>query len=142
MKRKRFFYLSAGIFVLWFFSAPASGEDSKPEAAPPPGGARRNPFSTGGPVLKQGTRETPPPAPAARIPEGMPGLTLRGYIEGSDGTAAALLEAQGAGLFVVRKGMVLSLNTGKQTIFLRIQELRDLAAVVLIEGQGPGMVVH
>lgn len=154
MIRKQCSYLFAGILLLGLFSIPAFGDDSEQPSSPPEAGVSagqpadgtgRNPFSETDPIQKQGLRRrsaTAPSPAAAKLPEGFPKLILKGYIEGSDGTTAALLEVQGAGLYVVREGGTFSLHAGQQNIPVRVREIRHLGAVILVGTQDVVVVVR
>lgn len=152
-------YLIFGIISIGFSLAPASGGASESSTAPldqitpeeereergpsSPERSERNPFSETEVIQKKagqrksGTAPLPP-----KLPEGMPTLALRGYIEGPEAVSAALLEVQGFGVYLIRPGDLLNLHSGQQNIILRIEEIGHLNAVVAVGSRGPVIVVR
>jgi len=59
-------------------------------------------------------------------PQVLPGLELRGYIEGADGKAVALLEVEGKRIYLVRKGDSVSLPQGGRSLVMRVVEVNNL----------------
>lgn len=103
----------------------------------------RNPFSDTDLIQKQAEqRVMGMVTPSSRLPEGVPNLLLRGYIEGEDKRPAALLEVHGVGTYIVRDGDTLSLHAGQQNILLKIREVRNQSAIVTVGMRGQEIVVR
>jgi hypothetical protein len=93
--------------------------------------------------LKQLMKADPSATPSGpRASESRPALFLRGYIEGADGTTAAILEIQGEGVYPVRKGDILSLSAGQSNGKLTVHEIKKMTAVVSFGEHGPRIVVR
>lgn len=153
-------YLIFGIISSGFSLAPASGraselstalqgqitpEEEREERGPSsPEKSERNPFSETEVIQKKaGQRKSGGTAPLPpKLPEGMPTLALRGYIEGPEAVSAALLEVQGFGVYLIRPGDLLNLHSGQQNIILKIEEIGHLNAVVAVGSRGPVIVVR
>lgn len=128
MKQKiRFAMLTAGVIMLL---APSAFAET------------RNPFGESK-FLKQLMKAEPSLTPSGPRPsDSRPALFLRGYIEGADGTAAAILEVQGEGVYPVRKGDTLSLSAGQSNSKLTVHEIKKMMAVVSFGEHGPRIVVR
>lgn len=104
--------------------------------------ATRDPFGESK-FLKQLMKAEPSLTPSGpRLSDSKPALFLRGYIEGADGTTAAILEVRGEGVYPVRKGDILSLSPGQSTTRLIVHEIKNMTAVVSFGEQGPRIVVR
>ncbi|MCG3117793.1 MAG: hypothetical protein LLH30_19150 [Candidatus Manganitrophus sp. SA1] len=151
-------YLFIGMISIGFSPAAVSGaaselntdqldqitlEEERGEAAPSsPEKSERNPFSETEVIQKKAEqRKSNSPLPP-KLPEGMPNLALRGYIEGPDAVSAALLEVQGFGVYLIRPGDLLNLHSGQQNIVLKIEKIGYLNAVVAVGSRGPVIVVR
>jgi hypothetical protein len=119
-------------------------EEEKEARAPLlPERSERNPFSETEAIQKKVIQRKSNTAPLLpKLPEGMPTLALRGYIEGPDAVSAALLEVQGFGVYLIRPGDLLNLYSGQQSIVLRIEEIGQMNAVVAVGSRGPVLVVR
>lgn len=99
----------------------------------------RNPFRLTEVIRQQGIGTA---GGSSHLPDRMPLLSLKGYIEGENGMTAAILEVQGMGAYPVRSGDTLSLSTGQQNIPLTVREIRNLQAVVSVGAQGTEILVR
>ncbi len=103
----------------------------------------RNPFSDTDLIQKEAEKRimggiTPP----SRLPEGIPNLMLRGYIEGNGKKSAALLEIQGTDVYIVHEGDSLNLHSGLQNILLKVREIRNMNLILGVGVRGQEIIVR
>ena len=86
----------------------------------------RNPFAAPPGVRGPGEEETTQFVPRDR-PAGVPPLSLRGYIEDSEGKACALLDVGGKQVYLVREKDEVSIPQGGENLVLRITRISNLS---------------
>jgi hypothetical protein len=64
--------------------------------------------------------------------KGIPKITARGFIETDQGPRLALIDIEGEGVYVVRKGDKISLQKGVNTLSFHIQEIKDSEVLIKI----------
>lgn len=76
------------------------------------------------------------------LPTGIADFHLRGYIQNEQGEALALLEIEGAGLYLVRAGETIGLRTGQQAVQVTVSRIAEMAVQVRIGDDGPVLEVR
>ena len=103
----------------------------------------RNPFSDTELIYKEAEQKRMGSVSVtSKLPEGIPNLLLRGYIEGNNKRSAALLEIQGSGVYVVHEGDSFNLHSGPQNILLKVREIRNMNAIVGVGVRGQEIIVR
>ncbi len=136
---------------------PLANEGSMPEKPEEKGGKLaeekkqvtdhvRDPFRTTDLMREVAERASGTPSvsgvPANLIPTKIPSLKLRGFSEDGIQPAVALLEVQGAGVFVVRKHDSLTVPTDDHHVGLYIHDVTPRGIVVEVQGSGRLILVR
>lgn len=131
------------IVMISALSAPGTGLGGERQQNGSQKDSGRNPFSDTGLIYKEAEQQRMGSVSAtSRLPEGVPNLLLRGYIEGEDRRSAALIEIQGAGVYVVHEGDSLNVHSGRQNIQLKVREIRNMNAIVGVGVRGQEIIVR
>lgn len=150
MKRKvRIYVLSIAILV-WPFLTIGFGADPGNQGEKKSSSQKifkedtgRNPFSDTELIHREAEQKRMGPVSVtSKLPEGIPNLLLRGYIEGNNKKSAALLEIQGSGVYVIHEGDSLNLHSGQQNILLKVREIRNMNAIVGVGVRGQEIIVR
>jgi len=103
----------------------------------------RDPFAVSELMLTEAQRQgTGPQFFPSQDPEAVPVLRLKAFIEGHEEQPIALLEVQGHGVYLVRAGDVISLQSGGRNTVLKVQEITNLSVLVQIGTLGQVIVVR
>jgi len=103
----------------------------------------RDPFAVSELMLTEAQRQgTGPQFFPSQDPEAVPVLRLKAFIEGHEEQPIALLEVQGHGVYLVRSGDVISLQSGGRNTVLKVQEITNLSVLVQIGTLGQVIVVR
>lgn len=111
------------------------------------GALQRDPFSVTNRVRTQSER---PPAfspygseeGSAEPAKTMPKMRLRGHLKGADGRTAALLEIEGAGVYIVRERDTVGLHELGIDTAIRIKKINRLNMLVEAGSLGRMIIVH
>jgi hypothetical protein len=136
---------------------PLANEDSLPEKPKENGGKLaeekkqvtdhiRDPFRTTDLMREAAERASGIPSvggvPANLIPTKIPSLKLRGFSEDGIQPAVALLEVQGAGVFVVRKHDSLTVPADDHHVGLFVHDVTQHGIVMEVQGSGRMILVR
>jgi hypothetical protein len=123
----------------------ASAPQPRPAPRQPAVRPARDPFANTKAMQDEAARQAP--AGEARFTPGtdnrnIPELKLKGYIEDRFQSPIALIEIQGYGVFLVREGDAISLQTRSGNALLKVQRVTNISVQVEIGSLGQVMVVR
>lgn len=150
MKRKVRIYVLSIVILIWPLLTIGFGADPSNQGEKKSDNQRvlkedtgRNPFSDTELIYKEAEQQRMGSVSVtSKLPEGIPNLLLRGYIEGNNKKSAALIEIQGSGVYVVHEGDSLNLHSGQQNILLKVREIRNMNAIVGVGVRGQEIIVR
>jgi len=99
----------------------------------------RDPFSATKKMAKRGRRDVKDAldfsAGPSRNSGGTASLQLRGYIDSPGHQPRALIDVDGSGVYLVKQGDKISIQTGEKLVDLRVQSISKLSVRVRISGR-------
>lgn len=117
-----------------------------PAAQPPLARQPRDPFANTKAIQDQAAKNAATPearyTPGTDNARAIPGLRLKGYIEDRYQAPVALVEIEGYGVFLVREGDAISLQTRSGNALLKVQRVTNVSVQVEVGSLGQVMVVR